>query len=230
MKLRHRFSAFALGLLCVAPVGAAEDGTVLALMERVADWQLAHPKPEKGDGKPDGWINGAFYTGVMALARDSASPRFHDAMLQMAEGNQWKPAARPYHADDQVVTQTYLDLYRQHRDPRMLAPTQERLDWILAHPAEGNLDFDKEKNPHRLDHWSWCDALFMAPPTWIRLYAATGDERYLNFGVSNFWHTADYLYDQDEHLFFRDSSFFKKPLDLRRTLIPRSSCMPTSRR
>jgi hypothetical protein len=50
----------------------------------------------------------------------------------------------------------------------------------------------------------------MAPPAWMRLYAATGDERYLNFAVKNWWRTADYLYDGREHLFFRDSSYFPK--------------------
>jgi unsaturated rhamnogalacturonyl hydrolase len=44
----------------------------------------------------------------------------------------------------------------------------------------------------------------------MRLYAATGDERYMNYAVSNFWRTADFLYDKDEHLFFRDSTFFDK--------------------
>ena len=50
----------------------------------------------------------------------------------------------------------------------------------------------------------------MGPPTWVRLYAATGDERYLDFAVTNWWRTTDYLYDKDEHLFFRDSTFFQK--------------------
>jgi hypothetical protein len=50
----------------------------------------------------------------------------------------------------------------------------------------------------------------MAPPTWMRLYAATDDTRYMDFAVTNWWRTADYLYDKDEHLFFRDSSFFTK--------------------
>ena len=72
-----RLRFLALGLIGFIPAAqAADDGSVLALMERVADWQLAHPKVEKGEGKPDGWVNGAFYTGVMTLARDSASPRF----------------------------------------------------------------------------------------------------------------------------------------------------------
>ena len=34
--------------------------------------------------------------------------------------------------------------------------------------------------------------------------------RYLDFAVTNWWRTTDYLYDKDEHLFFRDSTFFNK--------------------
>jgi hypothetical protein len=50
----------------------------------------------------------------------------------------------------------------------------------------------------------------MAPPAWLRLYAATDDTRYLDFGVSNFWRTADFLYDKNEHLFFRDITFSRR--------------------
>ena len=181
---------------------------VLAVMERAADWQIAHPRSNDKEGKPDGWVNAAFYAGAMALARDSVSPRFHDAMLKMAEGNQWKPGVRLYHADDHVVTQTYLDLYLQHHEARMLAPTQERFDYILAHRAVTSLDFDKQKNPKSQERWSWCDALFMSPPAWARLWQATGNQAYLDFAVSEWWFTSDYLYDKEEHLYFRDSSIF----------------------
>jgi hypothetical protein len=50
----------------------------------------------------------------------------------------------------------------------------------------------------------------MGPPTWVRLYAATDDPRYLDFAVTNWWRTTDYLYDKDEHLFFRDSAYFQR--------------------
>jgi hypothetical protein len=50
----------------------------------------------------------------------------------------------------------------------------------------------------------------MAPPAWVRLYAATGDTRYLDLGVNHWWRTSDYLYDEQEHLYFRDSNYFKK--------------------
>src|SRR5690242_6666145 len=69
---------------------------VLATMERVADWQIAHPYTK---APPTDWTNGAFYTGLIALTEISSSPRFHDAMMKIAEGMQWKPGPLPYHAD-----------------------------------------------------------------------------------------------------------------------------------
>jgi rhamnogalacturonyl hydrolase YesR len=89
----------------------------------------------------------------------------------------------------------------------MLGPLRARFDEILAKPHDGTLQF---RTPGNQDRWSWCDALFMAPPAWVRLYSATGDKRYLDFAVTNWWRTSDYLYDQDEHLYFRDSTYFEK--------------------
>ena len=92
----------------------------------------------------------------------------------------------------------------------MIKPLRERFDAILAKPrAVPSLAFVNPLARAR-ENWSWCDALFMGPPAWMRLYAATDDERYLNFAVTNWWRTADYLYDKEEHLFFRDSSYFER--------------------
>lgn len=179
---------------------------VLGIMERVADWQLAHPSPHS----PTDWTQAAGYTGMMALADVSPSPRFLDAMMKMAGANAWKLGPRPYHADDHCVGQTYTELYFRFKDPSMIAPMRERFDWILTHPKDDNLDFDPQRNPDRLDHWSWCDSLFMAPPAWIRLYAATGEKAYLDFAVAHWWKTSDFLFDRDEHLYFRDSSYFER--------------------
>ncbi|HVS52886.1 MAG TPA: glycoside hydrolase family 88 protein [Opitutaceae bacterium] len=187
-----------------AKVPPAAD--VLATMERVADWQLANPS--KRD--PAGWEQGAGYTGMMALAEISPSPRFEQALLKMGAANQWQGAKRRYHADDYCVAQTYAALYFRHHDPAMLAPTIERFDFILAHPKDDNLDFDDKKNPDKLDKWSWCDALFMGPAGWVRFWKATGKKEYLDFAVTNWWKTSDYLYDKDEHLYFRDSTYFAR--------------------
>jgi unsaturated rhamnogalacturonyl hydrolase len=179
---------------------------VLDIMERVADWQLANPSPHRATD----WTQAAGYAGVMALARLSASQRFQDAMMTMGEGNEWKLGPRPYHADDHCVGQTYAELFFLHHERRMIAPMRERFDWILAHPKDDNLDFDANRNPNPSDRWSWCDSLFMGPPAWIRLYAATGEKAYLEFMVEKWWKTSDYLYDKEEHLFFRDSSYFDR--------------------
>ncbi len=147
---------------------------------------------------------------MMALAGISGNPKYRDAMLAMGEANGWKPGPRVYHADDLVVGQTYAGLYLIYRDPKMIAPLRARLDAILAAPPQvQSLDFHQPYDEVS-QLWSWCDALFMAPPVWMQMYAATGDRRYLDFAVKNWWVTTDYLYDPQEHLYFRDSTYFER--------------------
>ena len=180
---------------------------VLALLERAADWQLAHPSIT---WQPLDWTNATFYTGVMALTRLSPEPRFEAALRRIGEDHGWQLGRSLYFADDQCVGQTYAELFLRHRDPAMIAPMRANFDRILAQPKDDNLDFDRHKNPDRLQRWSWCDSLFMAPPAWIRLWQATGDTRYLDYAVAKWWVTSDFLFDPKERLFFRDSSFFAK--------------------
>ena len=189
------------------PAAAVAPVDVLAKMEQAADWQLAHPFTKF---PPTDWINAAFYTGLLALAETSPSPRFHDAMVAIAEGNAWQLGPLPFHADDHCVGQAYAELALRDARPERIAPMRARFDHILANPRDHNFEFDKAKNPTRLERWSWCDSLFMAPPAFVRLAAATGDTRYLDHAVTNWWATSDFLYDQDEHLFYRDSNFFAK--------------------
>lgn len=178
-----------------------KPAAVLSIMEHVADWQLAHPSSHR----PNDWTQAAGYTGFMALADISSSPRFFEAMYKMGEANEWKLAKRLYHADDQAVGQTYIELFLKKPEPKMIAHIQANFDEILAHPKNDNLDFSQ---PDTLDKWSWCDALFMAPPAWTRLYYITGKEAYLNFMVEHWWKTSDFLYDAEEHLYYRDSRSF----------------------
>ncbi|HTA95243.1 MAG TPA: glycoside hydrolase family 88 protein [Verrucomicrobiae bacterium] len=180
---------------------------VLNTMQHVADWQLAH----LGDNKraPTDWVAGAGDAGLMALVGISGDAKYRDAALAIAETNNWQLGSRKFMADDQCVGQLYAELYLLYRDPKMIAAMREHFDAILATPPT-NSNFDYAQPGHGQENWNWCDSLFMAPPTWLRLYAATGDERYLNFAVTNWWRTTDYLYDKDEHLFFRDSTYFKK--------------------
>lgn len=181
---------------------------VLAAMEKAADWQLA-TDPKRGQ-IPTDWVMGAFYTELVATAETSQSPRFREAMIKIGDSTDWKLGKRTYHADDHCVAQAYLELYMTDARPntKWIKATQERFDYILDNPKpKDTLAYDK-KRPGNADRWSWCDALFMAPPAWIQLWKVTGDQRYLDFMLSEWQATSDFLYDKDEHLIYRDSRFF----------------------
>ena len=187
--------------------GEIKPEAILHTMETVAQWQLNNPS----DHDPLDWIRGAGDAGLMALVGIAPDAWFRDQMVALGQKNGWQLGKRPYHADDHCVGQTWAELYQIYRDPRMIQPLRERFDFILAHPSQATtLDFNKPRPDNVQEKWSWCDALFMAPTAWIRLYSLTGDSRYLDFAVTNWWQTTDYLYDKEEHLFFRDSTYFKR--------------------
>src|SRR5271170_1290787 len=201
--------AFALALPSAAAASPNRRPTpvdVLSVMERVADWQLAHPSAHPTTD----WTQAAGDAGMMALAGISSDPKYREALLAMGEANGWKPGPRLYNADDLAIGQAYAGLYFLYRDPKMIAPLRSRLDAILSVPPNvESLDFHQPYDQVS-QLWSWCDSLFMAPPVWLQLFAATGDERYLDFAVKNWWRTTDYLYDPSEHLCFRDSTYFDR--------------------
>ncbi|HEY3761722.1 MAG TPA: glycoside hydrolase family 88 protein [Verrucomicrobiae bacterium] len=187
-----------------SPVTQSSQASVLKVMQLVADWQLANPVTNR----PTGWICGVGDIGMMAMAGISPDPKYRNAMFAKGETNEWQLPqyrGRKYHADDQCIGQVWTELYFTYRQKDMIAPMREKMDFIMSNPAP-NQSLD---SPNQ-DTWSWCDALFMAPPSWMRLYAATGDARYMDYAVSNFWRTANFLYDTNAALFYRDSSAFDK--------------------
>jgi rhamnogalacturonyl hydrolase YesR len=186
-----------------APSGASTPAQIVAIMEKVGAWQVAQPPMRQ---PTNDWTYGAFYAGLMALTQVSTNPAFHDAILTMGKQQGWKLARRIYDADDYCIGQTYLEMYLRDRDQEMLTPTKERMDLILANPATNSLDFSKEAR----SRWVWCDALFMGPPVWARMFAATHDRQYLEFMDREWKATSDKLYDPTERLYFRDSTYFEK--------------------
>jgi unsaturated rhamnogalacturonyl hydrolase len=185
-----------------------KKNATLEVMQRVADWQLAHPSTHE----PTDWTCAALYTGMMALGDLSADPRYRDAMMQVGRKNEWKSGPRVYHADDHCVGQTYCELFSLYHDPAMLVPLRQRFDYILANPSKGKVEekIPAAGTPGGIMRWWWCDALFMAPPAWAKLYTVTGEKKYLDFMIQEWWATSDYLYDKEEHLYFRDNTYFAK--------------------
>ncbi len=202
------------GVLTATPAFSAADGpkptkeATLEIMQKVADWQLAHPSKHP----PFYWPYGALYAGMMAMGDLSAQPKYRDAMMSAGRMIQWKPGSRIYHADDHCSGQMFCEMFSLYRDPAMIAPLRERFDYILANPSKGRVEevTKAEGIPAGIMRWWWCDALFMGPPSWARLYAVTGEKKYLDFMMQEWWATSDFLFDKEEHFYFRDKSFFAK--------------------
>jgi rhamnogalacturonyl hydrolase YesR len=186
--------------------------------DKVADWQLSHmdrfdyvrtfqDQTEQGTG----WIQAAFYIGLARWAYGTDEPRYVSAMFAKAEANDWQLGPSYWHADDQAIAQMYLSLSGETGDAR-IEPVVEAFDRILASPPVNSLEFSQDDTRQSEGtcqrRWCWCDALFMAPPAWAMLSNITGDAKYRDYMLREYFTTRDYLYDEEAHLFFRDSRFF----------------------
>jgi rhamnogalacturonyl hydrolase YesR len=176
-----------------------KPAAVAKVMRKVADWQLDRSQPYFDRI----WTWSVLYSGFMATSDSLGDAKYRDAMLAMSQKYNWQLRSHLPNADDQSIGQTYLEFYLDKKDPAMLQPTQSELDAILAAPRTSTI-------PGKEIAWWWCDALFMAPPVWSRMYAATGDHKYIDYLDEEWAKTSDRLYDPQEHLYARDSTYINK--------------------
>ena len=212
-----RFAAMAccltlLALPRAASLRAAEldPAQITTALQRSADWQLANPS---GTEIRD-WIIAPLYDGLIRSSLATGDPKYLAAVLRLGMQAGWTPSNRIYHADDQAVGHAWLDIHLM--DPRRgerLRPMRERLSQVIAHPVTEALAHGRRPRTRGVsvsDRWTWCDALYMAPPTLARLFTATGERKFLDFLDAEFQFTYEHLYDPAEKLFFRDATFFDK--------------------
>ena len=225
----------ALGALTVtafmSDLSATEAPTrkqVIGVATRVADWQLArldglhittHMKEESRETRS--WQQGAFWVGMTHLAHVTGERKYLDAIVAQGKANQWKPGDRVTHADDHVIAQSYLWAARHGAPKDVIGPVRGTFDAILADPPVVHLSFYFNKNygeAQCLTRWCWCDAIFMSPPAWLDLANQTGEAKYRDYAMAEFWAATDFLYDPAEKLYFRDSRFFERRDDQGRKL------------
>lgn len=176
-----------------------KPAAVAKAMRKVADWQLARSQPYFDRV----WTWSTLYVGFLAAADSLNEPKYRDAMMDMGKKFEWKLRGNRPNADDQSVGQAYLDLYMLKKDQAMIQPTKDVLDTVLASPRTYTI-------PGKEIEWWWCDALFMSPPLWARMYAATGDRKYITYLDEEWAKTSDRLYDTKEHLYMRDISYWTR--------------------
>lgn len=208
-------AVLAQGMVAAKPASAAMEAAV-----RLADWQLNQmhggtvSRITGETRNPRAWEQAAFWVGMTALADAGAPPRVRKAILDMGAANQWLPGKLPYFADDHAITQSYLWAARNGAGEAARVPAQRTFDRVINEPAVTSLAFFVPPEGYGaaecLKRWCWCDALFMAPAAFVETTLQTGDPRYQDFAMREFWATTDFLYDPAERLFYRDSRFFER--------------------
>jgi rhamnogalacturonyl hydrolase YesR len=177
---------------------ALKPAAIDKALRKVAEWQLARTMQHLDRI----WTSSVLFTGFMAASDATGDSKYRDAMLTMSKQFAWDLRGPYPNADDQSVAQTYLELYFQDPAPERIAPARAHLDILIGlktlKPGDDRLP------------WWWCDALFMAPPVWVKMYKATGERKYLDYVHEQWRKTSDLLYDKDEHLYARDASYIGK--------------------
>jgi rhamnogalacturonyl hydrolase YesR len=187
-----------------------DKAEVMKMMTKVADWEYKEPVKH---GVAD-WTNGALYCGMMEFAKIAENKeKYYDWLIARGDKANWGMHPRKstwdrYHADDYAVSMMYIEMYKIKKDPKMIEKTRALLDKIESDPSTRGLEFCWHKNQGPTERWSWCDALFMAPTVWAKMYKLTGEPKYLHFMYKEYKATTDYLYDHRHHLYYRDSRYF----------------------
>jgi rhamnogalacturonyl hydrolase YesR len=171
--------------------GVALSADVVALMRKVADYSL-----QSIDGEKD-WIHGVYWTGIMATYQLTHEAKYLTAIKNWAGAGWTLVNGAASRGDDQCAAQTYFDAFLLDPTPAnmaMLNGAKPSFDQLVANPPAGRKE------------WWWEDALFMVPPSFVRLGAATGDKKYFQVLDAMWWDTYAFLWDANAGLMYRDDT------------------------
>ena len=191
-------------LVCSALIAASAQTDVLQVARKTNDYFMAKysdPTQPTNVGRIRSsslWTRAVYYEGLMALHAVDPQPRYLDYVYRWANFHGWSPHNRleTTHADDQCCEQTYIE-YHLLTGKGNLAPTKENLALQMA--------------SGRADYWTWIDAIQMALPVYVKMYAMTHDKQYLDYGMQNYYWTRDTcgggLLNKSEGLWWRDKEY-----------------------
>ena len=158
---------------CTSPI--IDEQKIAQAAEKVAQWQINNfsylNSGNLHDYGIDAWTNGVFYLGLAKWASVSAEgEKYLDWLYhEIGQKNNWQipanfinyPKYGIYHADELCVAQFYLELFDMYKDHQLIEATKNRLDSIMENPPSNDMSF------HNKQSWTWCDAVFMAPPVYL---------------------------------------------------------------
>jgi len=163
---------------------------ITAIMHKVNDYQIKHPWRSSDRN----WIRATWYTGVMAFHETTGDARLLAQAVAWAKKHKWQVGTEPHPANRLTCVQTYLQIHALTGEKSAIAPSIKYMDSRLA-----------LEKPAYQRGWGYIDTLYVGPPAFAMMSKATGDKKYNAYMNRVFWEVADYLYDKDEGLFYRDN-------------------------
>ena len=217
-KLTWLFLLFPVTLFAQPDAATLNKKAVLNIADKVAEWQLNNLKMnnwwDHPTNRPYGeyscdWVDATFYNGLMDFYKVNPKKKYLNSMLDMGKQFRWTIRPRLWDANVLCIGQLYTGLYEIKKDPKMIEMIGYGLNaYFDRHPEEPDVTF--KNNNYWWSWWSWCDALYMAPPTFASYAKITGNSNYLKKMDELYKITYNYLYDQEERLFYRDDRFFSE--------------------
>ncbi|WP_435315392.1 glycoside hydrolase family 88 protein [Cellulophaga fucicola] len=180
---------------------------IVNIMRQTADWQFANPFDLK---QVIDWHWGTYYVGVEALYELTKEDRYKQEMINAGEHANYNIGNEIFHADKITVMSNWAWLYGEDKDPEMIKYSKWVMDAHIGLRTPNKADLRFAGNPYYTEWWTWCDALFVAPPAFAKMWQVTGEKKYLDYMDEMFWISKDYLYSKEDSLMFRDDRYFKK--------------------
>ena len=164
---------------CSLSAATAQSSEVLATAQKANDYFMAKysdptvPTNVKKIRPSSLWTRAVYYEGLMALNAIDPQQRYLDYVEKWSDFHKWTPrnGTKTTDADDQCCEQTYME-FNQLTGRGTLEPTKENLE--------------KQMATGRVDYWTWIDAIQMALPVYMKMYAITADKRYLDYGLKSY--------------------------------------------
>ena len=203
--LRRLFAVSGFVALVVMPATAERTDDVLETARRVNQYFVQKwPDPTKdtfvGRKRPSSlWTRGVYYEGLMALYSIDSQPYYLKYVNEWGTYHKWTPrnGTKTTNADDQCCMQTYLDRYEMTSNQQMIDSCR--------------VNMEKQMSEHRVDYWTWIDAIQMAMPAYAKMYRITGDKRYILFARDCYEWSRNVcgggLWNAKEGLWWRDANF-----------------------
>lgn len=214
-SIRYIVAGIAISLTACSRPDIFSPAEVQRIADRVADWQVqAFPSMDEQriwkSTDAVSWENAVFLTALYEWSLFTGNEPWEEWCTYIADTSAYKlpDTQRIYHADNFPIGLMYAEMFLQTQDSSCLQPTAKVLDYIVSNPPTGSYYMDGA--PTQRDHWTWCDALYMAPPTYAVFADILGDTAVMNLCHREYKGTYDALYNAADSLFYRDVSYFSK--------------------